>query len=168
MWYDAGDGVKMSYMQFVTEGTVCSFTENGTYSVVMSSSVTGDTANFTVSVNNVAPEVALVGCAEGETTLNDVTVSGYKVGDTIEVYRDGQLVRSVKVLTSSTDAPVIKEGGDYIIVVRNAAGVETSLSFTRKHIPNTAGNVLIFVLIFALIAVVTIGLVYRNHSKSDE
>lgn len=168
VWYDAGDGVKMSYMQFVTEGTVCSFTENGTYSVVMSSSVTGDTANFTVSVNNVAPEVTLVGCAEGETTLNDVTVSGYKVGDTIEVYRDGQLVRSVKVLTSSTDAPVIKEGGDYTIVVRNAAGVETSLSFTRKHIPNTAGNVLIFVLIFALIAVVTIGLVYRNHSKSDE
>lgn len=169
VWYDAGNGVKVSYMQFVTdEGTACNFAENGTYSVVMSSEVTGGTANFTVTVNNVAPNVTLVGCNDGDTTLNDITIKGYEVGDTVEIYRDGQLMRTIKILTSATEVPAIDEGGDYTIIVRNAAGVETSLSFTRKHIPNTAGNVLIFVLLFSLVAIISVGLIYRNRSKSDD
>lgn len=169
VWYDSGDGTRISYIEFLKgDGTICEFTENGTYSLVMTSDESGKTINFNVNVNNVAPDVSLVGCEENQTTLNNVTVTGYKVGDTIEVYRNGQLVRTVKVLTSSTDAPVISEGGDYKIVVRNEAGVETSLSFTRKHIPNVAGSVLIFISIFACVVLISVGMFYRNHSKSDD
>ena len=168
-WFDSGDGIKISYMEFITgDGTVCDFAENGTYSVVMVSEGSGNAINFSVTVNNIAPVVMLVGCEENETTINDVTVKGYRVGDTIEVYRNGQLIRTVKILTSTTDAPVITEGGDYTIVVRNEAGVETSLSFTRKHIPNIAGNVLIFIAIFGAIVVISVGMFYRNHSKTDD
>lgn len=168
-WFDSGDGTKISYMDFITgDGTVCDFSENGTYSVVMISKESGNAINFSVTVNNIAPVVMLVGCEENETTINDVTVKGYRVGDTIEVYRNGKLVRTVKILTSTTDAPVISEGGEYTIVVRNEAGVETSLSFTRKHIPNIAGNVLIFIAIFGAIVVISVGMFYRNHSKTDD
>ncbi|MGN0818354.1 MAG: hypothetical protein ACI4L9_05225 [Candidatus Coproplasma sp.] len=169
VWFDSGNGIKLSYMQFVEgEGTTFNFTEDGSYSVVMSSAITGDVRNFSFVINSSAPDVKLSGCEEGETTLNDVTVTGYKVGDTIEVYRDGKLVKTVHILTAATDAPVISEGGVYRIVVSNEAGVSTELNFTRKHIPNVAGNVLIIIVTCAMAVGLFVGLIYRNRSKTDE
>lgn len=169
IWFSSGYDDTISYMQYVTgEGTTINLTENGTYSVVMSSSTTGLSSSFTIVINNVAPQIKLVGCNENETTLNDVTISGYQVGDKIEIYRDNKLYKTVEILTSSTDAPTITEGGDYKIVVTNEAGVSTSVSFVKKHILNTPGNVLIVVLILLVAVVVFIGLVYRQRSKVDE
>lgn len=169
VWYDSGNGVKVSYMQFVEgEGTICKFTEDGAYSVVAISSVTQDINAFAFTIDSSAPDVTLFGCNEGETTLNDVTIKGLKVGDTVDVYKDGKLVKTVKMLTSATDAPVIKDGGSYKIVVSNEAGVTTELTFTHKHIPNLAGNVLIIIVVFALAVALFIGLLYRNRTKTDD
>ena len=169
IWYNSGDGVPISYMQYVKgEGTILNLTENGKYSVVMSSQTTGLSSSFSVTVNNAKPQIKLVGCNENETTLNDVTISGYKVGDKILVYRDKKLYKTVEILTSQTDAPTITEGGNYTIVVMNEAGVETSVSFVKKHVPNTPGNVLIITLIMITALIVFIGLIYRQRSKVDE
>lgn len=169
IWYNSGDDIPLSYMQYVLdEGKTINLTENGTYSVVMNSSTTGLSSSFTVTINSVAPQITLVGCKQNETTLNDVTISGYKVGDTIQVYKDNQLYKTVEILTASTDAPTITEGGNYKIVVTNEAGVSTSVSFVKKHILNTPGNVLVAVLILLLAVVMFVGLVYRQRSKVDE
>lgn len=169
IWYNSGDDNLISYMQYVTEsGTKITLSENGKYSAVMTSSTSGITSNFSITINNAAPEISLVGCSDGETTINAVTVKGYSVGDTIYVYRDGVLVSTTEILTQSTDAPTISEGGTYEIVVTNEAGVSTKVSFTKKAVPNGAGNVLIIVGIVAVALVVFIGLVYRQRSKVDE
>lgn len=169
IWFNAGDDIPLSYMQYVKgEGTILNLTENGKYSVVMSSDTTGLSSSFSIEINNSKPQIKLVGCNEDETTLNDITITGFKVGDKIEIYRDGKLYKTVEILTSQTDAPIITEGGNYRIVVTNEAGVETTVSFVRKYIPNSAGNVLIIVLIIIAALVVFIGLVYRQRSKVDE
>ena len=169
IWYTFGDNIPVSYMQYVTnEGKTVSLTENGTYSLVMTSTVYGKASSFSITVNNFAPQVELVGCNENETTINDITLKGYSVGDTVEIYKDGKLAKSYSILTKSDEVPAITEGGEYRIVVTNEAGVKTELSFTRKNIPNTAGNVLIIFIILAISTVVFIGLVYRQRSKVDD
>lgn len=175
MWYDSGDGVRISYMSFVTHSNSASnfhFTENGTYTVVMTSDVTGITSTFEFTVNTTAPAVSLVGCGNGETTINDVTLTGYKVGDRIRVYRATKtgetLVEEVEVTSLATKIPTINEGGKYRIVVESEAGVQTELSLVRKHVMNTAGSVFIMVVIGLSVVGLFTGLVYRNKSKTDD
>jgi len=174
MWYDAGDGVKVSYMSFITHtdsGSSFKFTENGKYTVVMSSEVTGITTTFNFTINTTAPDVQLVGCNVGETTINDVTIAGCKIGDRIRVYleTDGteKLVEEIEV-SATTQMPTITEGGKYRIVVESEAGVETELAFVRKHVMNTAGSVFIMVLIGLSVVGLFTGLIYRNKSKTDD
>ena len=175
MWYDGGDGVQISYLGFVDQmeyNSSFSFMENGKYSVVMTSDVTGLVSTFEFTVNTNAPEAFLVGCNPGETTTNDVTVDGYKVGDRIMVYKvtetGERLVADVVVSSSSTQIPTINEGGKYRIVVESEAGVAVEFSFTRKHVMNTAGSVFVMVIIGLASASLVAGLVYRNKSKTDE
>ena len=175
MWYDNGDGVKVSYMSFVNHTDYTSsfdFKENGTYIVVMTSDVTGLTTTFEFKVNTNAPDVSLVGCQTGETTLNDVTITGCKVGDRIKVYKitdKGEvLVEEIEVTSLATKMPTITEGGEYRIVVESEAGVSTELTFVRKHVMNTAGSVFIMVVIGLAVVGLFTGLVYRNKSKTDD
>ena len=175
MWYDNGDGVKVSYMSFVNHTDYTSsfdFKENGTYIVVMTSDVTGLTTTFEFVVNTNAPEVSLVGCQNGETTLNDVTITGCKVGDRIKVYKitdKGEvLVEEIEVASLATKMPTITEGGEYRIVVESEAGVATELTFVRKHVMNTAGSVFIMVVIGLAVVGLFTGLIYRNKSKTDD
>ena len=175
LWYDSGDGTKISYVKFVNQDDTTSsfeFDENGKYSVVMTSSVTGDVSQFEFTINKNAPTVSLVGCGEGETTIKDVTISGCKVGDKIKVYRTSrrgtELVEEIEVTSSVTKMPTINEGGEYRIVVESEAGVETELTFVRKHVMNTEGSIFIMVVIFASVVALFVGLVYRNKSKTDK
>jgi len=175
MWYDSGDGINVSFLTFVTHDDHTSsfrFTENGTYTAVMTSAVTGKTSTFTFTVNTNAPEVSLVGCNNGESTINDVTITGYKVGDRIRVYRmekTGEvLIETVEVTSLATKVPTITEGGEYRIVVESEAGVETELTFVRRHVMNTAGSVFIMVVIGLSVIGLFTGLVYRNKSKTDD
>ena len=175
MWYDNGDGIKVSYLTFVNHTDSTSsfdFTENGKYTVVMTSDVTGMTSTFEFTVNTNAPDVSLVGCGNGETTINDVTLSGYKVGDIIRVYQatktGEKLVEEVEVTSLATKIPTVTEGGKYRIVVESEAGVQTELSFVRKHVMNTAGSVFIMVIIGLAVVGLFTGLIYRNKSKIDD
>lgn len=175
MWYDGGDGVKVSYMSFVTHtdsGSHFSFTENGKYTAVMSSDATGISSTFEFYVNTTAPDVQLVGCKVGETTINDVSLAGCKIGDRIKVYMltdsGEKLIDEIEVSMASTKMPTITEGGKYRIVVESEAGVETELTFERKHVMNTAGSVFIMVVIGLSVVGLFTGLVYRNKSKTDD
>jgi hypothetical protein len=175
MWYDSGDGVKVSYLNFVNHDEYTSsfdFTENGTYTVVMTSIKTGVASTFEFRVNTNAPEVTLVGCADGETTINDVSLEGYKVGDRIKIYlltKTGEeLIHDIEITSPATQIPVISEGGSYRIVVESEAGVPIELSFVRKHVMNTAGSVFIMVMIGLAVIGLFTGLVYRNKSKTDD
>ena len=175
MWYDSGDGVKISYINFVDfDGKSSSFDvkDNGKYTVVMISDVTGIASMFEFTVNTNAPDVTLVGCNEGETTINDVTIAGCKVGDRIKVYQitdTGEvLVEDVVVSSLSTKIPTITEGGKYRIVVESEAGVATELTFVRKHVMNTAGSVFIMIIIGLCVVGLFTGLIYRNKSKTDD
>ena len=175
MWYDAGDGVKISYASFVSHSEYTSsfsVIENGKYTVVMISEVTGLSSSFSFTVDTLAPEVSLVGCNPGETTINNVSIAGCKVGDRIKIYRatstGEELVEEVVVNSMSTAIPEITEGGEYRIVVESEAGVETELTFVRKHVMNTAGSVFIMVIIGLAVVGLFTGLVYRNKSKTDD
>ena len=175
LWYDSGDGVKVSYLKFVNQGEFSSsfeFVENGKYTVVMMSNVTGNVSQFEFTVNTTAPAVSLVGCNVGETTINDVTLSGCTVGDTIKIYvatnTGEKLVEEIEVTSTMTKMPVISEGGEYRIVVESEAGVTTELTFVRKHVMNTEGSIFIMVIIGVAVVGLFVGLVYRNKSKTDK
>ena len=175
IWYDSGDGVKIAYIGFVNQDVHSSsfeFTENGTYTVVMTSEVTGHSSTFTFTVNTSAPNVSLVGCNSGETTLNDVSVTGCKVGDRIKLYKETdtgeKLIQEIAVTSQSTQMPTVTEGGKYRIVVESEAGVATELTFVRRHVMNTAGSVFIMTVIGIAVIGLFTGLVYRNKSKTDE
>jgi hypothetical protein len=148
------------------------FTENGKYTAVMTSNVTGVTYTFEFTVNTNAPEVSLVGCNNGETTLNDVTITGCVVGDVIKIYmmtdRGEVLVDSIEVTSMSTKMPTITEGGEYRIVVESEAGVPTELTFVRKHVMNTSGSIFVMIMIGLAVIGLFTGLIYRNKSKTDE
>jgi hypothetical protein len=174
MWFDSGDGVRVSYMNFVNHTDYTSsfnFIENGKYTVVMASAVTGKTSSFEFTVNTLAPEVSLVGCNPGETTIKDVSIAGCKVGDSIKIYKatdtGEKLVQAVEVTSSATKMPIINEGGKYRVVVESEAGVATELTFVRKHVMNTAGSIFIMIMIAIAIVGLFAGLIYRNKSKTD-
>ena len=175
MWYDSGDGVKVSYMSFVNHNEFTSnfdFKENGTYTVVMTSDVTGLASTFTFTINTNAPEASLVGCGNGETTINDISITGCKVGDRISIYMltdtGEELVEKIEVTSQATKMPTITEGGKYRVVVESEAGVATELTFVRKHVMNTAGSIFVMVVIGLSVVGLFTGLVYRNKSKTDE
>jgi hypothetical protein len=174
MWFDSGDGVRVSYMNFVNHtdyNSSFNFNENGKYTVVMASAVTGKTSSFEFTVNTLAPEVSLVGCNPGETTIKDVSIAGCKVGDSIKIYKatdtGEKLVQAVEVTSSATKMPIINEGGKYRVVVESEAGVATELTFVRKHVMNTAGSIFIMIMIAIAIVGLFAGLIYRNKSKTD-
>lgn len=156
-------------METVKKGGSClEATENGTYTVTMQSAITGDIQTFSFTIDNTPPQVELVGCTLNEKTINNVTVKGCSVGDTVYVYKNGELIKTVRIDSEYTDAPTISESGKYRIVVESEAGVKTELFFERKYVPNAAGSILIIVLALAAVAGLLVGLVWRNHSKTDD
>ena len=89
-----------------------------------------------------------------------------KVGDVVEVYKNGALIQRLEV-TLSSDTPEITTGGDYRIVVTNVQGATVEYNFTRKSIANTAASIFIIILCLAAVIGVAIGLVYHTGLKTD-
>ena len=166
--WEMGDSIANAAETIKEAGLRLETTENGHYTVTMQSSVTGDIKTFTFTIDKTPPQVELVGCQQYEKTINNVTLSGCKVGDTIYVYKNDKLVKKVRIDSDYMDPPTISSAGKYRIVVENEASVRTELIFERKYVPNVAGSVLIIVL--GLVAVIGffIGLIWRNHSKTDD
>ena len=165
---DEGDGVKNQVLDCIYDsGAYMVANKNGIYSIIMVSTITEGVINSSFTVNNTPPKVALVGCNEGEETTNNVTIQGLKEGDTVYIYKDGKLVKTVKMTSMQTDSPVIKDAGYYKVVVENQAGVTTTLTFQREYMPNVATSILIIVVIIIIIIGLMVGLIWRNHSKTD-
>ena len=148
-------------------GTTVTLNINGDYIVVVRSTKTASSFNFSVTIDNTPPTATLVGVSEGEVTGRDVTLSGLRVGDVVRIYRDGELVSTVTI-TLSTDAPTISTGGRYRVTVTNLQGVTIEFNFTRKVVSNVAGSIFLIVS-SALVAVgLGIGLVYHTKLKTDD
>jgi hypothetical protein len=167
--YDNGSGIKVSYLDKVHNTTYCSaltFSDQGTYYVVMTNMVHNEEVSFEVVIDNIPPDVKLVGCENKGETTNDVTLSGYKAGDTINIYKDGKLVKTVE-MNSSSVSPVISEKGQYRIEIVSKAGNVTVLEFTRQYTANKATSILIISILVILSTVWFIGILYRRRARVD-
>jgi len=171
IWFTSSEGISVNYSALIEKdkngNTAFDFREDGTYTLILKSTVTSVTYSFTFTITTVPPQTELDGCANGEETINNIKIKGTVAGDTIFIYKDGKLVQTYSV-TMNGESPEISEEGDYRIVVRSSAGNEVEYTFTRRHVANTAGSALL-IIVFVLIAVgLFVALIYRNRSKVDK
>ena len=168
--YNSGNGVNISYMDFVQQNDINSkveLKENGTYKIKMTSILDNSSKSFEIRINNKAPEISLQGCEIGGSTKEDVTILGYEVGDTVYIYKNGKLVSKTHISSKVITPPIIKDGGKYEIVVESEAGVKSVVEFKKDYIANQAGSVLMIVLILAVVICLFAGLLFRNKLKVD-
>ena len=140
---------------------------NGDYVVVVTSSKTTSSFNFSVGIDTTAPTATLVGVEDGGITARDVSISGLKAGDVVKIYKDDELISTTQVgLGSSVEA--ITTGGKYRVTVTNVQGVTVEYNFTRKAIANVAGSIFIIVSSSLLVVGIGIGLIYHTKLKTDD
>ena len=169
--YNSGNGVNISYMDYVKQNennSTISLTENGTYKIKITSMLDNSSKTFEIKINNSAPEISLIGCEIDGSTKEDVKIDGYSVGDTVYIYKNGKLVSKTLISSKSVTPPTIKDGGEYKIVVESESGVKTTIKFKKDYIANTAGSVLITILILAVVICLFAGLLLRNKLKVDD
>ena len=141
--------------------------QNGDYVVVVTSTKTISSFNFSVTINDTPPSATLNGVEDNGVTARNVTLSGLKVGDIVKIYKDGELISTV-VVTLSSDAPTVSLGGKYRITVTNVQGVTVEYNFVRKSITNVAGSIFVIVTAGLMIAGIGIGLIYHTKLKTDD
>ncbi|MBE5763822.1 MAG: hypothetical protein E7338_06365 [Clostridiales bacterium] len=163
IWYTDKKGQRS---QIEVTGDTISLTENGDYAVVVLGIETTTSFQFSVQIDNTPPNATLNGVEDGGTTARDVTLKGLKVGDIVEIYKNGKLVETTEI-SLSTESPQITTGGDYRIVVTNIQGATVEYNFTRKNIANAAASIFIIILCLASVIGVAIGLVYHTGLKTD-
>ncbi|MBP5216299.1 MAG: hypothetical protein J6038_00505, partial [Bacilli bacterium] len=141
--------------------------QNGNYLVVVTSTKTTSSFNFTVGIDNTAPKATLTGVEDGGVTAEDVKITGLRSGDVVKVYKDGELISQTTV-TLSSEVPTINSGGRYKIVITNVQGVTIEYNFTRKAIANVPGSIFVIVIGLLGAAAVAIGLIYHTKLKTDD
>ena len=141
--------------------------QNGDYVVVVTSTKTISSFNFSVTINDTPPSATLNGVEDNGVTARNVTLSGLKVGDIVKIYKDGELINTI-VVTLSSDAPTISLGGRYRITVTNVQGVTVEYNFVRKSITNVAGSIFVIVTASLLVVGIGIGLIYHTKLKTDD
>ena len=141
--------------------------ENGSYVVVVTSTKTTSSFNFTVGIDDTPPSAALVGAENGGVTARDVHLTGLRAGDVIKVYKNGELIETTTVGISA-NSPVITSSGKYRIEVTNIQGVTAEYEFTRKPIASASASVFIVVTCVIAMAGLTFGLIYHTKLKTDE
>jgi hypothetical protein len=140
-------------------------TENGDYVVVVTSTKTTTSFNFSVTINDTPPTATLSGVEDGGVTARNVSIKGLKNGDVVEIYKDDKLVSTTDVSVSN-EAPEIATGGNYKVVIKSVSGATVEYQFTRKAIANTATSIFIIVACFAVIIGIGIGLLYHTKIKN--
>ena len=141
--------------------------ENGDYIVVVTSTKTTSSFNFSVTIDNSEPAAKLVGVEDGQVTARDVTLTGLKVGDIVKIYKDGELI-STTTITLSTEAPKINTGGRYRVTVTNLQGVTIEYNFTRKAVANASGSIFFIVSSVLIVVGIGVGLIYHTKLKTDD
>ncbi len=143
------------------------FEENGEYYVEMLSSATNQIITFEISISNLTPDVKLVGVENDGSTNKDVTLTGYKLGDIIRIYKDGTLTNTITVISATQASPVISEKGEYTVEITNEEGNVTTLHFRRQYTANAASSTVIVVVLSVIAVVLFIGLFSRKREKID-
>ena len=141
--------------------------EDGDYAVIMENKTINNVLNFTVTINTALPKATLIGVEDNGVTPRDVKITGLQKGDTITIYKDEVLMYS-GVYEGATNVPVITEGGKYVVIITNEAGLTKEFNFKRKTITNVAGSILIIVGCLAVVGGVFIGLLYNNKMNTDD
>ena len=142
--YDNGDGVPVSYINSVSQyenNSKMVFSDSGKYSVKATSSASSVVLSFEIEIDKKPPSVELVGAEPDTVTTKNVDLTGYEIGDTIKIYKDGNLVQTIHVTTLNTKITPINTKGQYKIVVTNEAGNEQVIEFTRQYTANTATTI---------------------------
>ncbi len=168
VYYNSGGG-KVDWTEAVedkTDRSYLNFEEAGEYEVVMTSSLTGKTSEFSLVIDTSVPKIALSGVEDGGVTRENVKIGGLKEGDTVYIYKDGVLNGEIKVTTSS-DVQEIQEKGNYKVVVVNEAGGTSQVEFTRVYTANVATSTLIIILIVAVVVGLFAGLLFRKRSRIE-
>ena len=163
VWYTNDFGQRTLLLQNVEK---IELLDNGSYTVIVLSKEAISSFNFSVEIDNSLPQAKLDGVEDGGKTPRDVRITNLKQGDKVEIYKDGKLV-NVTVVSSSEMPPEINEGGEYRIVITNLAGAQIEYNFVRKQIANSATSIFIIITCFALIAGISIGLIYHTRLKTD-
>ncbi len=118
------------------------FYDDGTYEVDLLHVPTNTYVTYTVEIDNLPPDVRLVGDITNGVTRDDLVLEGLSRGDTVEVWLNGKLTESVQI-GSSPESPKLRRAGTYELIIRDIAGNETKYTFEREFTTNTAANVLI-------------------------
>ena len=148
------------------KGDKISLTDNGDYAIIIKSKESTSSYNFSVTIDDTLPQAKLKGVEDGGVTSDNVTLTGLKTGDIVEIYKDDILISTTNV-SSSNIPPEITTGGKYRIVITNLAGAKIEYTFTRKQIANAATSIFIIVACLAVLVINTAGLIYRTRIKSD-
>ncbi len=159
IWLESGD-VRLPYVSDVTvdgEGRQqYQFLTDGNYEVELYHEETNSYYKFQVTIDNVAPNAALVGVETGGITRSNVGLSGLQEGDMVDVYRDGKLINTYEY-TYSQDFPIIDKAGKYTVVVRDEAGNQITYEFEREFTTNVAANAIICL---SLLGIAILGIVF--------
>ncbi len=163
LWYHVG-GQPLSYVGGVTVddfgNAVYNFDSDGEFEIELLHLESNSTYSFTLIIDNVAPVATLVGVENGQVTRQNVQLSGLEEGETVEIWKDGELL-STQVISASLTSPEINEKGLYKVIIRDAAGNETVYEFEREFTTNTTSNVLICFLLLAI----SMGGILLIHSR---
>ncbi len=145
LWYQI-EGQKLSYVGGVgmDEGgnPIYTFDSDGQYEVELLHLETNQSFTFTVVVDNIAPKAILEGVENGGITRANVLLSGLEENDTVEIWKNGELI-STQLIGVSRNSPEISEAGVYRIVIRDLAGNEVVYEFEREFTTNAASNAMI-------------------------
>ena len=139
----------------------------GDYLVVVTSTKTASSFNFTITINNDAPKAALVGAENGGVTARDVSLTNLASGDVVKIYRNNQLISTTTIGTGSA-SPSITTSGEYRIVITNIQGVTVEYTFVRRPIASISASVFIMITCALAIVGMGVGLIYRTKLKADD
>jgi len=128
-------------------------TEEGVYSISYDCTALEKTYHLTFTVDHTPPQLLLDGVEEG-VARGPVTLSGMEDGDTVEIYRDGELMAFSQTISPS---------GDYSVVIYDAAGNSTTYHFTIKTYFNR--GTWVFMLLITLLSIMGILFVMYKRRK---
>ena len=163
IWYIT-DGHRVSLVSDVTlnESGAQSYTfsTDGVYEIELLHTASNQIGYFTLNIDNLSPEVLLVGAENGGVTRNNVTLEGLKSGDMIYLYKNGALVSTYIVEGNSETVLELLGNGDfgsYSVVIQDEAGNSVTYEFTKEFATNTFSNIFICLL---LVSFGAIGIIY--------
>lgn len=135
------------------DGNRLNFTESGLYTVT--AEVDGKAYSFVLELDSTAPTLELIGVKDGGVSGKSVTLDNLSEQATVEVYKDGELIKYEL-------GNELSEYGEYRVVVTDEAGNQTEYTFTLKHILNGGAVALIVIGIIVLVGGVAAVLIMRK------